>query len=401
MAHSRARRLVRALLVCAASALIADQLVQWTLLRDGWFAGRRIAPFDPPLFTPEQQAALERVRAAVAGGPPLAGFAFDRELGWSVPSDGGRGEFRFDWAGARLAEQPLARTKRAGVERLAVLGDSFTLGDEVAASESWPARLDRADDALEVANLGLNAYGLDQSVLRLERDALPLSPDEIWLGLVPSTLLRVVTVYVPAWRHVSPMLALKPRFRLAADGELGACVHACASLAELAAVCGDADALARAAGADDAWIARAPAAYAVRGSSWTHWFATTRVALTLVEGRGRDPHEAWCDAASEPVRLASALVRHAARASAEHGARFVFLVLPDRGDLARRADWQPLLAELRAQSVACFDASEALLAAHADAEDACWAPRGHYSARGNAIVAEALARFRRERRAPR
>ena len=40
-------------------------------------------------------------------------------------------------------------------------------------------------------------------------------------------------------------------------------------------------------GADDPWIARAPRAYAPRGSAWSHRSGLARLALTALESRGR------------------------------------------------------------------------------------------------------------------
>jgi hypothetical protein len=238
----------------------------------------------------------------------------------------------------------------------------------------------------------MNAYGLDQSLLRLERDGFALAPDEVWIGFVPSTLLRVVTMYVPAWRHVTPMLACKPRFLLAADGELGPCLRACGSRAEFLGLLDDPRQLAAACAADH-WIERAPTAWAARGSSWTHWFASTRIALTLYEGATRQPSDWYADPASEPVALARAIVRRAARECTARGVRFTLLLLPDRSDLAAPASCAALF-----EGVEVFDARAALLAAGALADGGLWAPHGHYSVRGNRVVAEALARFRGERR---
>ena len=373
--------LLRLLALLLASALAADQLVQWTLLRDGRLFGKRIAPYDPPLFTPEQVAGRERIREAVRGGKPLAGFAFDAALGWSVPADGGRGELRFDWAGARIASEPLAREKQPGKRRIVALGDSFTLGDEVGARESWPAQLGALRPDLELANLGMNAYGLDQSLLRLEKEGFALAPDEVWIGFVPSTLLRVVTMYVPAWRHVSPMLACKPRFLLGPGGELGDCVRACGTLPELLQLLDQPLRLSIAC-AHDYWIARSPVAYAPRGSYWTHLSASARIALTLREESGRDPGDFYPDPQSEPVALVRAIVRRAAAECTERGVHFRFLLLPDRNDQRTRASWSHALEGLGA-----FDAGGLLLD-----EDRFFAPRGHYSAEGNRVVAQLLAR---------
>ena len=118
------------------------------------------------------QAPLQRIREHVTNGTSLEGaFDFDAELGWCPRRDAGSGEFRYDWAGARIADAPLARAKHAGTKRIVAMGDSFVLGIEVAARESWCAELPRELPNVEVANLGVGSYGTDQAFLRWRRDA--------------------------------------------------------------------------------------------------------------------------------------------------------------------------------------------------------------------------------------
>src|SRR5439155_10640392 len=125
--------------------------------------------------------------------PPLAAFDFDPELGWAPRAGGGEGELRWDSAGSRIARAPLARERREGVARAVAAGDSFTLGLEVGALEAWPALVEAGRPGLEVANLGMAGYGIDQALLRLERDGLALAPDEVWFGFLPGATLRLVT----------------------------------------------------------------------------------------------------------------------------------------------------------------------------------------------------------------
>lgn len=109
--------------------------------------------------------------ARLLGHRPAPGpgaFAFDDQLGW-VPRPGYRTEpgaeasVEIGLDGARSNGAP----RPAGQPLLAV-GDSFTFGDGVADSQSWPAALERRV-GLPVLNGGVSAYGFDQSVLRAER----------------------------------------------------------------------------------------------------------------------------------------------------------------------------------------------------------------------------------------
>src|SRR5262245_53135815 len=158
---------LRALVVLAALAG-GDWLLGRLVLSDGLFLGRPVAPFDPPLFSSSQRGALARIEKELASAEPSAG-KHDAELGWCNRPESGFGEFRYDWAGARIGAVPLARDKVPGVRRAVAVGCSMTHGEEVGAADSWCARADALSDGLEVANLGVAAYGIDQALLRLRR----------------------------------------------------------------------------------------------------------------------------------------------------------------------------------------------------------------------------------------
>jgi len=391
----RPRRWRRRLALAALAALLADQAVQWTVLRDGWLAGRRIAPFDPPLFHAAQHAARERLAALARGetpaGPPR-NVRLDAELGWAPEPGSAAGDYRYDASGARVgASGPLPPTRTPGVRRVVALGCSFTHGDEVAGDRTWCSRLDEARADLELANLGVGGYGADQALLRLRRDGLPLRPDEVWFGLLPAAAARVTTLYRPAERHHDPSVGFKPRFVLdggalrrvpcpAPDAE--AALHLLTDQRAFAAAC-----------REDAWVARWPAAYAPQGSHPAHWFAGTRLLLTELEAGGRDVSAALRDPQGEVRRLLSALVlalRDTARAA---GAGFRLLLLPDRAALNEAAagtpSWAGLADELSAAGVAVMDLSPALAGACLDA--ALWQPGGHWGPELHAAVARVLA----------
>jgi hypothetical protein len=377
-------------------ALVCDQLVLRLVLADGYVLGRRIAPFDPPVFNPTHQQALARLRSfAATGEPPEASFHLDRELGWCPPKDGRIGAEVYDWAGARVGLRPLERLKVPGTRRLVAIGCSFTEGAEVAGREAWPSLLDEAVDGLEVANLGMGAYGLDQALLRWRRDGRPLDADEVWLGWLPAASLRLVTLYRPAQRHWGLLMAFKPRFELDGVGALQLVPNPARDARDTLRLIEDPDRFLAAVGVHDHWVARWPAAYARTGSRLAHASALGRLLLTLAERRDRDP-AAWVrDPDSEVARLVRALVQETRREVEAAGARFRLIVLPGRDDLgsldaAGRGYWSELVQGLAAEGVSCFDVSPALQRAGGAGADGLWAPNGHYSPEANRVVAEAL-----------
>jgi len=69
------------------------------------------------------------------------------------------------------------------------VGDSFTFGQDVGDSESWPAALERLL-GYRVVNGGVNAFGLDQAVLRGERLTEIFSPDLLIVSFIPHNVVR-------------------------------------------------------------------------------------------------------------------------------------------------------------------------------------------------------------------
>jgi hypothetical protein len=389
------RRRLLAIGLFAAVALAADQAADRIWLSDGLFLQRRVAPFDPPVFGPAQWRTLEDIEAALAAGePPPGELRFDRELGWCPRPDSGSGEFRYDWAGSRIGSAPLERTRPDGVRRIVAVGCSMTHGEEVAARETWCAQLDDALPGLEVANLGVGAFGLDQALLRVRRDAPRLEPDEVWLGWMPEASLRPTTLYRPALRHWAYAMSFKPRFVLRGE-ELVLVPNPARDLADTAALVRSQERFLAAVGEHDLWVRRSRAAYLPFGASWLHRSFATRLLLSAWEVRGRDPADWFDDADGEVPRLIRALVRATAAESAALGARFRLLVLPSRSDLeglARRAEgyWEPLCRALAAEGIEVFDPSRRWLADGVLASEGFFAPQGHYGPGGGRVLAEAL-----------
>jgi hypothetical protein len=389
-----ARRLRRALLAALVGLVLVDQGLQLGPLSDGRFLGRRIAPYDPPFFNPQQRQYRDRVAAIVAGDAELAARSlFDPELGWCPRPETTWLESTYDWAGCRIAHAPLARTRTPGRRRVVAIGGSFTEGAEVSGTETWIARLEEARPDLEVANLGVSGYGVDQALLRLRRDGLPLGPDEVWLGLLPSGAERVTTVYPPAANHWSAVAALKPRFRGGDSLEL--VPLPVRDAADTLHLLSDAEAFWTTLAPLDPWIGAWPAAWKPRGSSWTHRSGLARLLVTGLEARGRGP-ERFLGAPDSPTRaLMARLVSEIDAAVRGEGARFRVLVLPARHDLASartsgRPYWRDWAEQLGRDGVEVIDLAETLLAGGADLDDAQWRPMGHYGPQLNARVAEHL-----------
>lgn len=396
---TRRRRPWRALAVGVVLVAAFDQLLLRLVLEDGWFLGRRIAPFDPPLFSAVQFEALARLALDVRDGTPRSrAVRFDADLGWTHAPDTGEGDDRIDARGARATS---AATSEAGVApalRLAVLGCSFTYGTEVAADDAWPARLaKRRAPALDVVNLGVPGYGIDQAFLRWHSIASGIAAGEVWLGFMPEAAARTVNVYRPALRPWSPTVAFKPRFRIDEDGALALVPSPARSLDGLVSLLGDQGAFVAAVGESDGFVRDARAAYAPTGTHLLHHSAVGRLWLTALHRAGRDGHALLADPHGEVRRVSEAIGLAFAAECRARGVRFRIVVLPDRDGLRRRraagvASWDGLVAGWRHAGIDVVDLADAFVAAGVIDDDDAWMPGEHYATRTHELVAEQLER---------
>jgi hypothetical protein len=69
----------------------------------------------------------------------------------------------------------------AGVTRVLMLGDSVTFGSGVSDAETFTSLLDARPD-LEALNFGVDGYGTDQALLRLQREGLAFRPHVVVLN---------------------------------------------------------------------------------------------------------------------------------------------------------------------------------------------------------------------------
>ena len=387
------------LLLCLVTVVALDQFVQLALLDDGYVRSRRIAPFDPPIFAPIQSESLARIRSHLnTGQPPLSALDFDAELGWRPKPDSGSHWYQHDWAGCRIGNGPLPRERTLGRRRAVAVGCSFTFGSEVDARDTWEAQLERLARELEVANLGVGGYGMDQALLRWRRDGIPLHPDEVWFEALPSAMLRVVTTYMPALSHWGFGASFKPRFELEHDGGLHFVPSPARNLDDVVRLMSSQSEFVAAVGHTDRWVMSHPAAYAPFGSSWLHRSSIARVVLTLDEKHERDVSDELRNPASEIFQLTQRVCRMARADAQAAGARFRIWLFPTRGELqsldeGAAAYWTSWVEALRQDGFEVFDLTPAFQAAGGARNAGLWAPETHYSAEGNGVVARALADY--------
>jgi len=161
----------------------------------------------------------EQSRNALAGtiSPDVGAtsfFVYDRNLGWTVgPNRRSRNGLYFSSAEGIRSGGPNFRVfERPTRFRVALVGDSHAFSMEVPFEESWGYYLQQLlGDDVQVANFGVNGYGIDQMYLRYERDVRSWNPQVVVIGFVGHDLWRTMAVY-PFVTFGWPGYLVKPRF---------------------------------------------------------------------------------------------------------------------------------------------------------------------------------------------
>lgn len=386
-------------LVFGAIALVTlDQVLLHTLLSEGQLLGHDLAPFVPPLYGAEQRSLVSKYEEKLAG--PVNKFEadslFDAQLGWCPRPEQRRRQDRFDWSGSRQAHKPLPRERVSGERRIALFGCSYTFGSEVSAKDSWAGQLDTSYPDVHFANLGVPGFGIDQALLRFRRDGLPLEADEVWLGYYPYAALRVTSRFPPLfsrWRAFT--INFKPCFELDEEGALRLLPCPVKEPRDILRLLRNPQEFNAAMGDEDMWIRRVPWAFKPKGEHWSHSSALGLIALTAMERGGHDTRQRMLDSDDDVHKLNLAILRTFAREVEASGARFRLLILPSSVEVAEvgrdgEGFWDPIVAQLVDSGIEVHDVARSFHQAGVVHGPKHWMPQGHYSPRGNQLVADSI-----------
>jgi hypothetical protein len=156
------------------------------------------------------------------------GFArahrYSETLGWVPRADfayTARGvAYTLNAAGTRGAHYGPAR--RPGTVRAVLLGDSLTYGYGVGDEQTFARLVDDARPDVEIVNLGVQGYGLDQSRLALEARGLAYRPDVVVLDVCAGNdfLDDLLPTFLYDARHAKPFFAVEGDALVRHDGHL-------------------------------------------------------------------------------------------------------------------------------------------------------------------------------------
>lgn len=121
---------------------------------------------------------------------PAAIGRFDERFGWSLRPyasassrrSGQKINYRINSKGLRDTEMNYEKPR--GIFRIVLLGDSNTFGHGVPVEKHFSTLLERRFPNVEVVNMGVGGYGVDQELLYLQQEGFRYNPDLV-LAYVP------------------------------------------------------------------------------------------------------------------------------------------------------------------------------------------------------------------------
>ncbi len=260
-------------------------------------------------------------------------------------------------------ERDYTPAKAPGTFRIICTGDSFTMGSGVSDGATYPAQLEALAPSIETINMGLAGYGVGQAYLWYKRDGLQFQADALVLSVIGDDF-----------------------YRMRADGNVTDNPKP-----ELALVDGQVEVL-------NEPVPTPLGDFTGRKILERLWkkSALGRYGLTLgidVRRRRRPPTQEGF------APVAEAIFKELKQISDERDQTFLFCYLPTLGEVeAGRASlyatWlEPLLNRLEIPSLSLLPAFMDLTP---DQRNTHYLRDGHYSALGQALVAERLLAFLRE-----
>lgn len=106
-----------------------------------------------------------------------------------------------------------SKEKPKDVTRIAAVGDSFFFGFGVADFETFEARMENKYSNLEVLNMGVAGYGLDQLLMLYRTIAKDYHPDYVLIGVFPEDFWRSTRAFADSG-HAKPYFFLNSQNEL-------------------------------------------------------------------------------------------------------------------------------------------------------------------------------------------
>ncbi|MFQ5647110.1 MAG: SGNH/GDSL hydrolase family protein [bacterium] len=379
---------------CFLAAEMAVRQISYTDIdRNCYFQGVRIKPFRLPLTSTGKL--LDRYRSSSSSY-----MIYDADLGWDCRPGGKsrNGLYKYNSLGIRSAprEYPLTSDKKKF--RIMLFGDSFTHCDDVAFEKSWGYYLEKnlqtAGIPAEVINLGVGGYGMDQALLRWRKLGRRFSADLVIFGFMPDNVKRNVNMFRKMIYPPTGIPFSKPRFIEEGDSlkPVNAPTVPLGKLMETLRNFND-------------WKFAPYEFFFHPGDFQKHFWQKSRfISLTgrvleyLTQGKfsSKGRADVYFSLKSEPARISLKIIRKFKQEVEAAGAHFMIVHLISDEFLGyllkgEKLVYREMLKELDKHYQVIHPESDLLKAARNSSSASLF--RGHYSPKGNRVVADSVARY--------
>ena len=178
------RMLISAILIGTITVLLLELVLRsvGTITPGGDWAlsGLVVKPFHLPVQAAKAQVAeyLERGNSRIE---------YDPDLGWTARRSSKSIDGMYAYNSQRIRRpDDVAQVPNPSTLRILLLGDSLMHGDDVPYQDSLAALLEseflKTDQSVEVLNLGMSGYGIDQAVFRYIKEGRSFAPQIVILG---------------------------------------------------------------------------------------------------------------------------------------------------------------------------------------------------------------------------
>ena len=308
-------------------------------------------------------------------------------LGWTI-KPGGRWKIYGANSQGFRADTDYTALPSPGTLRIAAFGDSFVHGSEVGNPYTWPAILGEMDPRLEVLNFGVGAYGLDQSFLRYQQDAVRFSPHVVLIGFMSENIHRSVNTFPPFYVPEIFEPRSKPRFLLDGDSLL-LLENPLAKREEYRRLFKDDPSLIESLGEHDFYYQTRyrPGPFFFLPSARLFRFLANALSSERILADG------VYNSRSEAFRVTTRIFSEFYQRAIEHRSQPIVVLFPRESDLIRFREsasrvYAPLLTYLESKQMRTVDVLECLQVA--DPKLIHFLRGGHYAPRTNRVVARCI-----------
>jgi hypothetical protein len=317
-------------------------------------------------------------------------LVYDPDLGWAPRpnSHSEDGLFHYNSQGIRSTPHEYTLVPQPGVLRIALFGDSYTQSDDVPFENSWGFYLENElkERGLpaEVLNFGVSGYGMDQAFLRWRKSGREFRPAVVIFGFDAENVNRNVNLIRAIYKPKTELPFAKPRFVL--DGDALRLINVPAVPPEQ---------LVETIQNLESWdLARYEYFFNPQDyqDSWRFKSRLLSFGLSLTAGQGTEQHLYSLN--QEPAQLTLKIIQTFKQEVEATGQKFLVIHLPRESNMAtlvagNTLEYADLLAEIGRTNTTIYP--EQRLAAEAQASSLEALFKGHYSPRGNQVIAEVVA----------